>query len=343
MINQNILRSSFFISLFLFVSSMQAAVSYIDVETYKHSTETLYARISIPDTTGPFPVILAFHGGGFTGADRKRFKDSFHEHCNSLGFAVVSAEYRLITEGGKHPNAVKDAMHTLHWIIDKADVYNFDTSRIVTLGSSAGAYLAIMIGLTCGQEDFQPDFGPYQGKTAQVKAVVSSMAMYDWSAISEGSGYIGNYRNVPSASPVHNARGIGCENFILFGGENDLDWSPQATAYAMHDSLIAAEKYSEVHIMENQGHQGFYEYSNEFEIWCWDSLEVFLDKKVITKPVSVFANNLFYKQQPVQGRLLFLKDLSGTGSLITGGQVYDITGKKRRDQVFQNGVLLLRP
>jgi dienelactone hydrolase len=58
------------------------------------------------------------------------------------GFAVVNVEYRL----AKVPlaaAAVEDCLCALHWIGRNATKYNFDLSKVVVTGGSAGGHLAL--------------------------------------------------------------------------------------------------------------------------------------------------------------------------------------------------------
>lgn len=249
---------------------------FIDVATYQHPACTLMARISMPQGDGPFPVVLAIHGGGFRAGDRTWFKPAFHQHYNELGIAVMACEYRLVKAGGAYPTAIRDCMHNLHWLIDHANQYSFDTGRIVVQGSSAGSYLAMMLALTSELPDFQPDFGPYQDSTAQVKAVISSAGMYDWSAIETGGAFIDDHRNDPRASPVYRCRAGSCHYFCLLGGVEDSQWSPPFTARAMCDSLKKAGHNCRLFLKKEQGHPGLYDDTDTFSKWAFARIDGFL-------------------------------------------------------------------
>ncbi len=266
---------------------------FTDVVTYVHPEETLMARIEVPVGTGPFPVVMAIHGGGFVIGDRTAYQQSFFDHYTDLGYAVIATEYRLISEAGKHPGPIRDCLHNLHWLIDHADEYGFDTDHIVVHGSSAGSYLAMMVGLTAGLPDFQPDFGPYQGLTAQVEAVVSSAGIYDWMVTTTGSGdyYIGDYKTDPDASPVHRADDSACPSFLILGGEDDSDWSPPAAAYAMDDSLIGEGIYSELYLRQGQDHPSFYDEECGYCVWAFVRIDPFLAAQVAS-PTGVESGNL---------------------------------------------------
>lgn len=269
------------LSINLSFAETKKAISIIEVDTYIHDTKTLKALISVPEGEGPFPVIMLIHGGAFIGGNRARFDTSLFGHYLKQGIAVMSAEYRLVSEGGQHPEAIKDCMHNLHWLFDHAAEYRCDTSRVVLQGSSAGSYLAMMLALSSERNDFQPDFGPYQDRKVRVKAVISSAAMYDWTAISAGSDYIGTFREDLNASPVNLAHSVNCQHFLLLGGDSDTNWSPPGSARLMQANLEAAGNTCELHLKTNQTHPALYDDFKEFSKWALPIIDAFLDKYVL--------------------------------------------------------------
>jgi acetyl esterase/lipase len=93
----------------------------------------------------PVPVLIHFHGGGWTRGARPDDWAGFRSYLDS-GFSVVTVQYRLAGEA-KAPAAVEDARCALHWVEANAAALGFDSDRIVISGTSAGAHLALMAGL----------------------------------------------------------------------------------------------------------------------------------------------------------------------------------------------------
>ena len=100
----------------------------------------LPARLYQP-TEAVLPVLLYFHGGGFT-------VGSIRSHdilCSQLaclsGCAVVSLDYRLAPEH-RFPTAVEDAWTALQWLSQQAYLLGLDGERIAVGGDSAGGTLA---------------------------------------------------------------------------------------------------------------------------------------------------------------------------------------------------------
>ncbi|MBE3044398.1 alpha/beta hydrolase [Candidatus Bathyarchaeota archaeon] len=89
-----------------------------------------------------FPVVVNFHGGGFTlgsGTDDARFGRFVLERC---GAVFVSVDYRLAPEY-PFPTAVDDGADALLYLILNAAELHIDPHRIATSGFSAGGNLAI--------------------------------------------------------------------------------------------------------------------------------------------------------------------------------------------------------
>ena len=64
----------------------------------------------------------------------------------AMGFAVVNVDYR-VARMAPAPAAVQDSRCALRWVIRHAPQYGFDPARLVLVGSSAGAHLALMAAL----------------------------------------------------------------------------------------------------------------------------------------------------------------------------------------------------
>ena len=115
----------------------------------------LYRPADAPD--GPLPVIVYFHGGGFTvgsseDCDFLARKLSFTNHA-----LVVSANYRSAPEFA-FPVPFDDACDVYRWVADHGEQIDADPSRLVVAGDSAGSNLAAAIPVRAHDEGFRvPD------------------------------------------------------------------------------------------------------------------------------------------------------------------------------------------
>ncbi len=97
------------------------------------------------DATGPTPVLMYIHGGGWVGGTKESNVLRILPYLE-MGWAVANVEYRLGAVA-RAPAAVEDGLCALRWVIRNAGQYNLDASRIVTSGNSAGGHLALTTGM----------------------------------------------------------------------------------------------------------------------------------------------------------------------------------------------------
>ncbi len=94
----------------------------------------------------PLPVLLYFHGGGFTIGSVATHERLARRLAELSCGAVVSVDYRLAPEW-KFPTAVEDAWDSLAWLRERGASLGLDTARIAVGGDSAGGTLSIVTAL----------------------------------------------------------------------------------------------------------------------------------------------------------------------------------------------------
>jgi acetyl esterase len=87
------------------------------------------------------PVLLYFHGGGFTIGSIASHDTLCRTLAQLAGCAVLSVGYRLAPEH-RFPTAVNDAWDAALWLAREGRAIGLDTSRISIGGDSAGGTLA---------------------------------------------------------------------------------------------------------------------------------------------------------------------------------------------------------
>jgi len=121
--------------------SSRLNVIYTEVDNWK-GTLDFY---SPTDRTVATPLLINIHGGGWNHGV-KETQTGFASFFKK-GFAVANIEYRLESEG-KAPSAIEDVRCALNYLIANAKELNLDKDKIIIMGSSAGAHLALMAGLS---------------------------------------------------------------------------------------------------------------------------------------------------------------------------------------------------
>jgi acetyl esterase len=100
----------------------------------------LPARLYAP-SAARLPLLLYFHGGGFTIGSLDTHDILCRELSRLAGCAVVSLDYRLAPEH-KFPTAANDAWDALVWLSAHAADLGLDGARLAVGGDSAGGTLA---------------------------------------------------------------------------------------------------------------------------------------------------------------------------------------------------------
>ena len=106
----------------------------------------------LADSDASTPLLVCIHGGGFSGGDKRGFReDGLIEPMLEEGISVAAINYRL-TEGGKNPYPISmhDGARAVQYLRRHADKYNLDKKRFGATGGSAGGCMLMWLG-------FHPD------------------------------------------------------------------------------------------------------------------------------------------------------------------------------------------
>ena len=90
------------------------------------------------------PVIINFHGGGFTLGALDQSDWLCSQVCIGVGAVVVSVDYRLAPTH-RFPLAVVDSLAAMNWVAGHAEELGVDVDRIGVMGDSAGGNLATVV------------------------------------------------------------------------------------------------------------------------------------------------------------------------------------------------------
>jgi acetyl esterase len=102
-------------------------------------------RIYIPaNAEPPYPVIMVFHGGGWTIRSYELEGPTSRGLANRVGAIAISVQYRLAPET-RFPGAADDCYAATEWAIENAAEFGGDASQLAVAGTSAGGNLSAAV------------------------------------------------------------------------------------------------------------------------------------------------------------------------------------------------------
>jgi len=130
-----------------------------DIEYGRAGGEVLRLDASVPDGTGPFPVAILVHGGGWSRGDKGGSStpgDSaditpWFGLLNDAKFTWFSINYRLAPQD-RWPACLEDVQTAIRWVKAHAADYKGDPRRIVLFGHSAGGHLVCLAATLAGDD-----------------------------------------------------------------------------------------------------------------------------------------------------------------------------------------------
>ena len=147
--------------------------TYADL-AYATQSDAQKLDLYIPEGSGPFPVVIMVHGGGFMFGDKADGAGlTGVDQLLAAGYAVASINYRLSAEA-QYPSQIHDAKASVRFLRANAEKYNLNPDKFAAWGASAGGNLVSLLGTTCGVEELE---GADLGNAEQSSCV---QAVVDW-------------------------------------------------------------------------------------------------------------------------------------------------------------------
>ncbi len=141
---------------------------------YADKSEKEKLDIYLPaEGSGPFPVLVYIHGGGW-GVSDKRSQEIEPVLKNGIkhGYAVVSVNYRFSKEA-LFPAQILDVKAAIRWLRANGAKYQLATQKIGVWGSSSGGHLAAMMGTSNGVSQFDDASLGNANQSSRVQAALN--------------------------------------------------------------------------------------------------------------------------------------------------------------------------
>jgi len=240
---------------------------------YAPLSDTQKLDLYLPEGSGPFPLVINIHGGGFRMGDKGMLDVEILDALRARGIAVASIDYRLSGEA-RFPAAIEDAKAAVRFLRANAARYRLDPERFLAFGQSAGGNLASLIGTTGNTQAFDNPALGNPGVSAHVSAVIdwfgpSDFAQMDAQARAQGctpdhgaadspeSTYLGAPiaalpDKVKAANPVTYIDAADPPFLLQKGSEDCL--VPVGQSQVLEQALRQAGVPAELDVLEGAGH-----------------------------------------------------------------------------------------
>jgi acetyl esterase/lipase len=243
----------------------------------------VYQRRNSPT---PVPTLINIHGGGWVGGTKEGNQMELLPYF-ALGFSVVNVEYRM-ARIALAPAAVEDCRLALKWVVKNAKNYNFDTTRIVITGGSAGGHLALMTGMLNQEAGFDASKEwDQENPPTKVAAIINWFGITDVKDLLSGENrqnyavsWIGTQENgakiAERVSPLSYIRKDLPPIFTVHGTKDQL--VPYAHATRLHAALDKAGVPNQLMTIPDGKHGGF---TREQMIQTFNAIREFLKKNKV--------------------------------------------------------------
>lgn len=229
----------------------------ISVKTYEYGTHERH-RLDVLASTALAgatektrrPTVVLVHGGSWVKGD----KSAMHEAAEDLvteGYVAIPVNYRLAGQAA-WPAQREDVRHAIRWIREHAALLHVDVSRIVVLGSSAGAEIAAA-ALTGG------DGSRY------ARGLVTLSGPIDLELVTAGAGSLARIiteqllrcapddcaQRLRASSAIHRYDSHDPASLII---ASRYEWVDPRSSYRFHEAAVAVGVDSELHVLPGRQH-----------------------------------------------------------------------------------------
>jgi acetyl esterase/lipase len=215
----------------------------------------------------PYRVIIWIHGGSWLGGDKN--SDVLPARMLADRYAVASLDYRFTNEA-PFPAQIYDVKAAVRFLRAHAKEYHLDPDHFLVWGTSAGGYLAAMLGTTGNVKSMEGSSGwgnhssrvqgvidwcgPTDFNTAQSQAGPNAKMKWEGpgTAVFNLMGGRMDKESLASASPVTYASKDDPPFLIMHGDQDDA--VPWAQSQEFYERLRDAGVDANYHLLRGYGH-----------------------------------------------------------------------------------------
>lgn len=207
-------------------------------------------EVIVPEgpASAPRAVLVFFHGGGWDSGDPGDYHFVGRTFARE-GYVVILPGYRLVPEG-RYPAMLEDGALALAWTRDHAAEHGGDPARVAVMGHSAGAYIAVMLGL---ERQWLGRAGVEDGFIKGVVGLSGPYDFYPWTTDSARTAF-GHFGDPAQTQPISHVRGDG-PAMLLLSGDADTTVKPR-NSRVLAKALSAKGAVTEPVILPGVDHKG---------------------------------------------------------------------------------------
>lgn len=120
-------------------------VDVFDREYLRHGDAALMATIYQPDGDGPFPILLAVHGGAWNAGSRTEL-ELVARRVAAAGVVVAAVDFRLAPDH-PYPSQVQDVNYACRWLKFHAGEFKGDARTVGVIGFSSGGHTSLLCAM----------------------------------------------------------------------------------------------------------------------------------------------------------------------------------------------------
>jgi len=178
----------------------------------------------------PAPLLLFIHGGGWNHGTRNEYL-GYALHFAVMGYVTATVSYRFASDA-PYPACIEDVTDAVRFIFQHGEKYHYDPDRVVVIGGSAGAHLAMLAAYGWHKNGNAPDSLTSSPINRKIRAVVDLYGPTDLTAPYARENYMverlfaHKYSETPGlyaeASPINYVSKTAPPTLILHGTSDSL-------------------------------------------------------------------------------------------------------------------------
>jgi|1186.fasta_scaffold05734_3 acetyl esterase/lipase len=199
------------------------------------------------DGTGPFPVLIYLHAGGWIAGDRTVIPDFIAAQVER-GIALVSVDYRLVTTAAdgtfrnSFPVPDTDVDRAIRFVKAHAGTWNLDPDHVLLAGASAGGHLAALAAAAPGAFVARTLPADLDAVSPRVQGVLDFVGISDFTTFGDAGGWAPGLMTAFLDCPVTQVDR--CDptevTAATVATHLDADAPPAFLAYGATDGLVVA-------------------------------------------------------------------------------------------------------